>query len=47
MKKSFWGFLSQTMEFAKLQTTTYKGPQGHVTIIVQVIRTFLLDLKCR
>ena len=33
------------MEFEKLQKTTYRGPEGHVTIIVQVIRTFLLDLK--
>ena len=43
MKKSLWPISSRIIEHGKRQGTTYMGPQGKVTINVEVIRPFLLD----
>ena len=44
MKKRFWPFSSRIIEHHKRQRTTYKGPQGNLTINVEVIRPFLQEL---
>ena len=43
MKKRLWPISSRIIEHDKRQGTTYKGPQGNLTIIVEVIRPFLQD----
>ena len=43
VKKSLWPISSRIIEHGKRQGTTYMGPQGKVTINVEVIRPFLLD----
>ena len=43
MKNRLWPISSRIIEHEKLQRTTYKGPQGNLTINVEVIRPFLHD----
>ena len=43
MKKRLWPNSSRIVEHDKRQRTTYKGPQGNLTINVEVIRPFLHD----
>ena len=43
MKKSLWPISSRNIEHGKRQGTTYMGPQGKVTIIVEVKGSFLQD----
>ena len=43
VKKRFWPFSSRNIEHHKRQRTTFKGPQGNLTINVEVIRPFLQD----
>ena len=43
MKKSLWPISSRIIEHGKRQGTTYMGPQGKVTINVEVKRSFLQD----
>ena len=44
MKKVFWPNSSRINEHDKCQGTSYKGPQGVLTITVEVTRSFLLHL---
>ena len=46
-KKTFWPFFSCFIEHDKCQEKKYKGPQCTFTIIVQLIRTFVWDLRSR
>ena len=43
VKKRVWHFSSRIIEHDKGQRTTYKVPQGNLTINVEVIRNFLHD----
>ena len=43
MKKRLWPISSRIIEHDKRQGTTYKVPQGNLTINVEVIRPFLQD----
>ena len=43
VKKRLWPILSRIVEQTKRQGTTYKVPQGNLTINVEVIRPFLQD----
>ena len=38
---------SRFIEFGKTQVTIYESPKGFVTVIEQVIRSFLYDLRGR
>ena len=43
--KRLWTTPSRIIEHDKRQETTYKGPQGNMTINVEVKRSFLQDLR--
>ena len=43
MKKRLWPISSRIIEHDERPETTYKGPQGNLTINVEVIRPFLQD----
>ena len=45
VKKKFWPFFSRIIECDKPQRTIYKSPQGIVTIIVEIVRSNLWDLR--
>ena len=47
VKKKFWHIFSRTVELEKPPQETYKGPEAFSTIIAQMIRSFLRDLKGR
>ena len=40
VKKIFWPIFARNMELDKCQGTIYKGPQGILTIILQMIGNF-------
>ena len=44
-KKLFWPILSRIIEHGKHQGTTNEGPKGNLTLTVEVIRSFLKDLR--
>ena len=44
-KKILWPIFSPIIECEKPQGTNYKGPQAILTLTVEVIRAFLLDLR--
>ena len=44
-KTLFRPIFSRIIEYEKPQGTTYKGSQGTVSVIVQVRRSFLWDLR--
>ena len=46
-KKLFRPIFSRIIEYGELQRTFYRGPKGFLTAIVQVIRSFRLDLRGR
>ena len=43
MKKRLWPISSRIVEHDERQRTTYKGRQGNLTFIVEIIRNFLHD----
>ena len=45
MKKKFWHIFSRIIGCDKPQRTIYKGPQGIVTITVEIVRPNLWDLR--
>ena len=47
MKKNLWAFFSRFIEHEKGQRVFYKSPQRFLTVFVQIIRSFLLDLRGR
>ena len=47
VKKKIWPIFSRDIEHAKFQGTVHKGPQGILTIIVQILWTFICDLRGR
>ena len=47
MKESFWAIFSRIIEYEKLQRTIYKGSEGFLTSIVQLIRSFLWNPRGR
>ena len=46
-EKTYLTNLSQNIDYDKTQRTLHKGPQGMLTTIVQMIRSFLRDLRGR
>ena len=46
-KTFIWANFSRIIEYEKFQVTVYRGPQGFFTVILQVIRSFRYDLRCR
>ena len=47
MKKTLWPIFSRTIEHENCQRTNNKGPEGILANIVQMIRSFLCDLRGR
>ena len=47
VKKSFWPVFSRNMEHDNCQRTFYKGPQGILTTLGQILWTFICDLRGR
>ena len=46
-KKLFRPFFSRIIEYEKPQGTNCRGIQGIVTVILQDLRSFFWDLRCR
>ena len=45
MQKRFWPIFSPVLEHDKCRGTIFEGPYSFLTIVVQLIRTFLMELK--
>ena len=43
-EKSFWPTFSRFIECAEPQETSYKGPQGNLTVVLQMTNSFFWDL---
>ena len=46
-EKSFWPTFSRFIECAEPEETSYKGPQGILTVALQMTNSFFWDLRGR